>query len=187
LLFNHVKNVVFFILLNLFALVWCIDSLLLLLHVVGWSVNHWLVQVAIGANLLLGLDVHQAAFHLRLDDIHDVTDDLRSMLQVFLIRHLFLVDGISIKLWIWRGGSKRRIELVGRRLMKLTLDVIELLLVLKVGSHVVEIRDLVTKLVKEVVFLVLVDVAVTAYSVSAWLVAWIAWVLFNSITRVRLS
>ncbi len=71
--------------------------------------------------------------------------------------------------------------------MKLTLDVIELLLVLKVGSHVVEIRDLVTKLVKEVVFLVLVDVAVTAYSVSAWLVAWIAWVLFNSITRVRLS
>jgi hypothetical protein len=68
--------------------------------------------------------------------------------------------------------------------MELTLYIIELLLVLKVGSHIVEIRNLVTKFVKEVVFLVLVDVAVTAYSVSAWLIAWIAWVLFYSIPRV---
>jgi hypothetical protein len=160
------------------------------MHVVGWflnligSVDHRLVQVTIGGNLLLCLDINHTALHLSLNNIHDVTDDLRSVLKVFLIRHLFLINGISIKLWIWRSSSKWSIKLVGRRFMELTLYIIELLLVLKVGSHIVEIRNLVTKFVKEVVFLVLVDVAVTAYSVSAWLIAWIAWVLFYSIPRV---
>ena len=63
--------------------------------------------------LLFRLDVDKAAFHLCLDDIHDVTDDLRSVLQVLFIGHLFLDDGISTsKLWIWRGTSKWSVELV---------------------------------------------------------------------------
>ena len=115
-----------------------------MLHVV-WSVDHWLVQVFV---ILFRLDVDKAAFHLSLDDIHDVTDDLRSVLQVFLIGHLFLFDGISTsKLWIWCSISEWSVELVRSLRLELALNIIELLSALKVGRHVVEICNLVTKFV----------------------------------------
>jgi hypothetical protein len=71
---------------------------------------------------------------------------------------------------------------------KLTLNIVEFLFAFKVGCHVVEICNLITKFVQEIVFLILVDVAVTTWlNVTAWWIAWIAWVLFISITRVRLA
>jgi hypothetical protein len=87
-------------------------------------------------------------------------------------------------LWIGRRVCERSVKLVGSFEvgLKLALNVIELLLVLKMGCHVIQVRNLVTKFVQEVVLLLLVNVAITT-----WLIAWITWVLFISITRVRLS
>lgn len=120
-----------------------------------------------------------------MDHIHDVTDDFGSVLKVLLIGHLLFVYRIPTgKLWIGRWVGERCVKLVGSFEvgLKLALNIIEFLLVLKMGCHVIQVRNLVTKFVKEVVFLFLVDIAVTA-----WLIAWITWVLFISITRVRLS
>ena len=103
------------------------------------------------------------------------------MLKILFIRHLFLINRMSINLLrIWSRSGKWSLVLVTHCLRaghELVLDVIKLLLVFKMRGHVVEVGDLVAELLQEIVFLL------NATTVSATLlIGWVARVLLDSIT-----